>query len=73
MTVLGVLRLAIRIGLSWLLAFPFGMQSDGIWIGMSLSNVIIGSVSIPFLLSKRWQRPRIETTSAEEPVPETSS
>jgi len=73
MTVLGVMRVVIRIGLSWLLAFPMGMQSDGIWIGMSLSNVIIGSISIPFLLSKRWQRPRIETPATEEPLPETSS
>lgn len=59
MMVLGVMRLAIRLALGWFLAFPWGMQSDGIWIGMSASNVIIGALSIPFLMSRRWLRPRI--------------
>jgi len=65
MTVLGVGRLAIRLGCGWLLAFPLKMQSDGIWIGMSLSNIIIGSISIPFLLSRQWLRARIHATGAE--------
>jgi len=66
MTVLGVMRLVIRLSSGWLLAFPLKMQSDGIWIGMSLSNVIIGSISIPFLLSSRWMRARIHTDDDAE-------
>jgi len=66
LTLVGILRLVIRLGLGWLLAFQWGMQSDGIWIGMSLSNVVCGLISIPFLLSRRWMRPRIQTDSPQE-------
>jgi putative MATE family efflux protein len=65
MTIVGVLRLVIRLALGWLFAFPWGMQSDGIWIGMSASNVICGLISVPLLMSKRWMTPRIHTGTAE--------
>jgi len=65
MTVLGVLRLGIRLGLGYLLAFPMGLQSDGIWVGMCASNVIIGAISVPFLMSKLWLRARIDRPSTE--------
>jgi len=60
MTVLGVLRLIIRLSFGYVLAFVFNLQSDGIWIGMCASNIVIGLISIPFLLSKRWMRARID-------------
>ena len=66
MMVLGIMRLAIRLALGWFLAFPMGMQSDGVWIGMSVSNIVIGSLSIPFLLSRRWLRARIHTEKASD-------
>jgi len=66
MMVLGIMRLAIRLALGWFLAFPMGMQSDGVWIGMSVSNIAIGSLSIPFLLSRRWLRARIHTEKASD-------
>jgi len=60
MTVLGVARLAIRIAVGWSFAFLLGMQADGIWIAMAISNGVCGVVSIPFLVSGRWQRARIQ-------------
>ena len=69
--ILGVLRLAIRLAVGWLLAFPWGMQSDGIWIGMSVSNVICGMISIPLLTSRRWLRSRIHNESPPDAAVET--
>ncbi|MFC2077903.1 MATE family efflux transporter [Candidatus Bipolaricaulota bacterium] len=66
MTVIGVLRLVIRLAIGWFLAFPWGLQSDGIWIGMSASNVICGLISIPLLTSRRWMRPRIHAEKSED-------
>ncbi len=71
MTVLGVFRLVIRLALGWVLAFLMGMESDGIWIGMSGSNVICGLISIPFLLSRRWLRARIHSENPSELTAET--
>lgn len=65
---LGLLRLwGLRLPLGWLLAIPLGMQSDGVWIGMSLSNIIGGIVAIFFLISPSWQRSVVEP---EEEPPE---
>jgi len=59
--VLGVLRVwVLRIPLSYALAFLLGMGADGVWIGMSLSNVVSGLVAVAFLLSKSWQRSVID-------------
>jgi len=69
MTVIGVLRLAIRLALAWFLAFPAGLQSDGVWLGMSASNIICGLASLPMLLSRRWMRARIHVDALPE-VPE---
>ena len=65
MSILGVLRLAIRLSVGWLLAYVLKLQADGIWIGMAVSNAFCGLVSLPFLLSKRWQRVRIDAPEEE--------
>jgi putative MATE family efflux protein len=76
--VLGILRLwGFRIPLSYVFAFALGMGSDGIWLGMSASNVLSGLVAIGYLAWGRgWQRARItppvdaEATDAPaEPIP----
>lgn len=55
--ILGIFRVWLfRIPLSWALAFRWGMGSDGIWLGMSLSNVLSGLASIGFLSTGGWQR-----------------
>jgi len=64
--ILGILRLwVLRIPLSWALAFPLSMQADGVWLGMSLSNVVSGLVALGFLASRSWQRTVVDHTKAD--------
>ncbi len=76
--VLGILRLWVfRIPLSYAFAFGLGMGSDGVWLGMSASNVLSGIVAVYYLLrTSGWQEARIdppaevgEGRAGEEPVP----
>jgi putative MATE family efflux protein len=63
--ILGILRLwVLRIPLAYVLAFPLGMQANGVWWGMSLSNVIAGLVALGFLGGRGWQRSVIESTES---------
>ena len=58
---LGLLRLwALRVPLSVVFAFVLGWQATGIWLGMSLSNVISGLIAILFLVSRAWQRSLVD-------------
>ena len=66
MMIVALLRLwVIRIPLSYLLAFPVGWQADGVWLGMSLSNVIGGLVASLLLIGKRWQRSVVSSDTGE--------
>jgi putative MATE family efflux protein len=60
--VLGILRLWVfRIPLSYIFAFGLGMGSDGVWIGMSASNVLSGIVAVYYLVrTSGWQKARID-------------
>lgn len=54
-TTLGAMRLwGIRIALGYLLAFAFGMHSLGVWIAISLSNVVGGLISILWIKHGGW-------------------
>jgi Na+-driven multidrug efflux pump len=66
--ILGILRLWVfRIPLSYVFAFVLGMGSDGIWIGMSASNVLSGLVALGYIAWKGgWQRSRIDPPTSEE-------
>ncbi len=62
--------MVLRIGLSYLLAFPaygYGLNLGilGVWIGMSLSNIIIAFVSYGYFRTDRWKEKTIEE---EEPT-----
>ncbi len=60
--VVGIIRLWIlRIPLAYLLAFTLKLGSDGIWIGMSISNVVAGIVAVGLLASHRWLQSVVET------------
>ncbi|HEU68601.1 MAG TPA: MATE family efflux transporter [Candidatus Acetothermia bacterium] len=59
--VLGVVRLwVLRIPLSYVFGFTLNLGADGVWWGMSLSNVLAGLIALGFLLSKGWQRSVVE-------------
>jgi putative MATE family efflux protein len=61
---LGFIRLwALRVPLSWLFAFPVGLGSTGIWLGMSASNVVSGIAAILWLRTGSWRRSVVEGPS----------
>jgi Na+-driven multidrug efflux pump len=46
-TSIGILRLwGVRLALGYLLAFTFAMGSTGVWVAISLSNVVGGLLAI---------------------------
>jgi Na+-driven multidrug efflux pump len=66
--ILGIVRLWIlRIPLAYGLAFVLDLGSDGIWLGMSISNVVAGLAAIGLLAHRSWLR------SVVEPKPSTDS
>ena len=59
-TVIGIIRLwGCWVGIGYLLALYMGYGPLGIWIGMSLSNVFAGIVSLIWLKYGKWIRPII--------------
>ena len=57
MSMLGIIRLWVfRIGFSYFLAFILGMGVVGVWIAMTLSNVVAGLIAIIWLLRGTWAR-----------------
>jgi putative MATE family efflux protein len=73
--ILGFLRLwFFRIPLSFIFAYVLGMGSDGVWIGMSASNVLSGLVALGYIAWKGgWQRSRIGPPVADEAPAEASA
>ncbi len=50
----------LRIGFSYLLALGLGMNTIGIWIGMTISNIVAGLLSLAWVLRKTWLKRVIE-------------
>ena len=54
-TSVGIVRLwGVRLGLGYFLAFAFGMGSLGIWLAISMSNVVGGLISILWIKYGNW-------------------
>ncbi|HAZ27246.1 TPA: MATE family efflux transporter [Candidatus Acetothermia bacterium] len=54
--VFSLIRLwALRIVLSWILAYPAGLGTTGLWLGMSLSNVLGGSALYLWMRRGTWK------------------
>jgi len=53
-----------RIPMVYIISFLLGIGADGIWIGMALSNVMIGITALAWLARGRWERSVIR----EEPA-----
>jgi putative MATE family efflux protein len=65
--ILGTVRLWIlRIPLAYVFAFMLRWGSDGVWIGMSASNVISGIASFGLLASSGWLRSAIEPAASAD-------
>lgn len=64
--ILGIMRLwAMRVPLAFLLAFPMGLGSDGVWIGMSLSNLLSAIMAVAWVSLGTWQKGAIEKPPSE--------
>ena len=61
MTAIAIARLWLfRIGLSILLALHLGMGSTGIWVAMTISNIVAGLLSLAWVSRGTWLRRVIE-------------
>ncbi|MEM4718086.1 MAG: MATE family efflux transporter [Desulfurococcaceae archaeon] len=60
-TILGIFRLwGIRLGLGYVLAIMIELGTIGLWISMSLSNLIAGLLIIPWVLRGKWTVPVVK-------------
>jgi len=65
--ILGILRLwVLRIPLAYVLAFPVGLSADGVWWGMSASNILSGLAALGLLVRRGWQRSVLDARSAAD-------
>ncbi len=54
--VFSLIRLwGLRIVLSWILAYPAGLGTTGLWLGMALSNVLGGSALYLWMRRGTWK------------------
>ncbi len=59
-TLIGITRLwGFWVGLGYLLAFPLGYGSTGVWAAMALGNVATGLISLAWLKYGSWAKPVI--------------
>jgi len=64
-TSVGILRLwGVRLGLGYFLAFTFGMGALGVWVAISLSNVVGGFISILWVKYGNWAEPVVKKNPA---------
>jgi putative MATE family efflux protein len=62
-TSIGIVRLwGVRLALGYLLAFTFGMGSLGVWLAISLSNVVGGLIAILWIKYGNWAKPVVKKT-----------
>jgi len=67
LSLLGVARLwALRIPLSWLLAYRLGLGDTGLWAGMAASNYAVGAAAAAWLLEGAWAKPVIRRRGGGE-------
>ncbi len=58
---LSILRLwVLRIGLSYVLALNLGLGAWGIWLAMSISNIVSGTLSLMWLTKGGWLKRVVE-------------
>jgi putative MATE family efflux protein len=56
-TMLGVARLwGLRLGVGYILAFTMGLGTLGLWLAMSISNLVAGFAIVPWIWWGKWTR-----------------
>ncbi len=61
MSILGAARLwLLRIPLAYALAFHAGLGDTGVWLSMSLSNVLAGIAAVLWVLRGGWAKPIVQ-------------
>ncbi len=73
MMIAGIVRLwGIRVLFSYVLALAIGMGTYGVWLAMSLGNIVAGSMAMMWILSGRWKKRVIEAPPppVEKEIPE---
>jgi len=64
-TSIGIVRLwGVRLGLGYFLAFTFGIGSLGIWLAISMSNVVGGLISVLWIKYGNWAEPVVKKDPA---------
>jgi len=58
----------LRVPLAWLFGIALKLGSRGVWIGMTVSNVVAGLLSLVLLLTVKWQTKVIEHVPLAEPL-----
>lgn len=67
--VMAVVRLwVLRVFLAWALAYPLGFGTTGMWVGMTLSNVLGGIVLVLWLSRGTWKKKVIRVPAASPGV-----
>jgi Na+-driven multidrug efflux pump len=54
----------VRLGVGYLLAFTLGVGSLGIWVAISLSNVVGGVIAVLWIKYGNWAEAVVKTSSA---------
>lgn len=73
MMIAGIIRLwAIRVAFSYVLALVLGMGTTGVWLSMSLGNIVAGALAMAWILSGAWKKRVIEAPPppVEKGIPE---
>ncbi len=73
MMIAGIVRLwGIRVLFSYVLALVMGMGPTGVWLAMTLGNIVAGAMAMAWILSGRWKRKVIEVPPPpiEKEIPE---
>mgnify|MGYP003586089989 CR=1 FL=1 len=67
--ILDLVRLwGLRVPLAWFFAMALGMGSRGVWIGMTVSNILAGILSLILLFVVDWRKSVIPHAPSPEPL-----
>ncbi len=67
--ILDLVRLwGLRVPLAWVFAMTLEMGSQGVWIGMTVSNILAGILSLILLFVVDWRKSVIPRAQSPEPL-----